>query len=107
MNLEQLKARLAEISARMAELNGLEQFSNEDVTEINSLSAEFDSVRAQIEAKEKVAQIAAAASTSARKTVAEPTAAAPRVEVVASRKEKMGGFNSFGEFLGSIRFPGS
>lgn len=103
MNLEQLKARLAEISARMGELNGLETFTNEVVTEINELGEEFDTVRSQIEAKEKVAQIAAAVSTSTRKTSPEATVSTPRVEVAASRKDKMGGFDSFGQFLGSVR----
>jgi HK97 family phage major capsid protein len=103
MTLEQLRARLAEISARMSELNSVEDFTDGIVSEINELGSEFETVKGQIEAKERVASIVAATSASTRKTGAEAPVAARSVEVLPSRKDKMGGFNSFGEFLGSVR----
>lgn len=103
MNLEQLKARLAEIAAKVAEFENIENFADEQVEELNALSEEFETVKKQIEAKEKAMSIVAAAGVSSRKTTSEPVAATPRVEVMASRTEKMGGFKSFGEFLTSVR----
>jgi HK97 family phage major capsid protein len=105
--LEQLRARLAEISARMSELNAVEDFTDVIVSEINELGTEFETVKGQIEAKEKVASIVAATSVSTRKTGPDAPVAARSVEVVPRRKDKMGGFNSFGEFLGSVRKAGN
>jgi HK97 family phage major capsid protein len=100
MNLEQMKARLAEIVAKLGEYNGLESFNDNDVVAINDLNEEFEGLKKQIEAKEKVAAMTAAASTSVRKTAPE---AATRVEVIPSKTEKNGGFKSFGEFLSSVK----
>lgn len=100
MDLEQLKARLAEIISKLGEFNSLESFSEEDVEEINTLNAEFESTRKNIEAKEKLMAVSAASNVPTRKTSPAPV---DRVEVLASKKDKMGGFSSFGEFLGSVR----
>jgi HK97 family phage major capsid protein len=100
MNLEQMKARLAEIVAKLGEFNGLESFNDSDVEAINDLNEEFETLKKQIEAKEKVVAMTAAASTSTRKVAPE---AATRVEVAASKSEKNGGFKSFGEFLNSVK----
>jgi HK97 family phage major capsid protein len=100
MNLEQMKARLAEIVAKLGEYNGLESFNDADVEAINGLNEEFETLKKQIEAKEKVAAMTAAASISTRKTSPE---AGTRVEVLPSKAEKNGGFKSFGEFLSSVK----
>ena len=100
MNLEEMKKRLSEIVAKLGEFNGLESFTDSDVEEINGLNEEFETLKKTIEAKEKVAAMTAAASTSARKTAPE---SATRVEVMPSKAEKSGGFKSFGDFLNSVK----
>lgn len=100
MNLEEMKKRLADIVAKLGEFNGVESFTDSDVEEINALNEEFESLKKTIEAKEKVAAMTAAASTSVRKTAPE---AITRVEVIPSKIEKNGGFKSFGEFLNSVK----
>lgn len=97
MNLDQMKARLNEIISKLAEFSAVEDFTNEDVDSINDLNTEFEGLKKNIEAKEKVMAMTATASTSTRK-VAEGSV--PRVEVAAP---KNGGFKSFGEFLGSVK----
>lgn len=97
MNLEQMKARLNEIIGKLAEYSAIESFSNEDVEAINGLNEEFEGLKKNIEAKEKVAAMTAAASTSVRKTAPEATT---RVEVAAPKNN---GFKGFGEFLGAVK----
>lgn len=99
MNLEQMKARLAAIVAKLKEFSALESFDDETVESINDLNGEFENLKKQIETKEKLEAMNASASTSTRKTAPE----AVRVEVMASRQDKMGGFKSFGEFLSSVK----
>lgn len=92
-----MKARLNEIVAKLAEYSAVEDFTNEDVESINGLNEEFEGLKKNIEAKEKVAAMTAAASTSVRKTTPEAT---PRVEVAAPKNN---GFKGFGEFLGAVK----
>lgn len=101
MNLEELKAKLAKIVSDLEALAGVESFTDEQVTEINALNEDFEKTKKQIEAKEKILAIQAASSKSTRKTA--PEAVTPRVEVKATRKEKNGGFNNFGEMLVAVR----
>lgn len=96
MNLEEMKNRLAEITNMLTEFNAKSDYTDEDVDQINALSEEFDGLQKKVVAAEKVAAMTAAATTSTRKTATEPVA---RVEVKATRADKNGGFNSFGEFL--------
>jgi HK97 family phage major capsid protein len=98
MNLEQMKARLAEIISKLGEFQAIENFSAEDVNEINELNAEFEGLKTNIEAKEKVASMTAQSTTSARKTTPDT-----RIEVKATQTEKNGGFKNFGEFLGAVK----
>lgn len=97
MNLEQMKARLNEIIGKLAEYSAVEDFTNEDVESINGLNEEFEGLKKNIEAKEKVAAMTAAASTSVRKTAPEATT---RVEVAAPKNN---GFKGFGDFLGAVK----
>jgi len=97
MNLEQMKARLNEIIGKLAEYSAVEDFTNEDVETINGLNEEFEGLKKNIEAKEKVVAMTAAASTSVRKTAPEATT---RVEVSAPKNN---GFKAFGDFLGSVK----
>ena len=95
-----MKARLAEIANLLKDFNAKEDFSEQDVEEINTLSGEFENLKKQVEAKEKLASMVAATNVSTRKTTSEPVA---RVEVKATKADKNGGFSSFGEFLISAK----
>lgn len=101
MNLEQMRARLAAIVAKLNEFNGLESFDAAAVTEINALNTEFEALKTNIETKEKLEAMNASASASTRKT--SPDSPVARVEVQATRKEKNGGFENFGEFLTAVK----
>jgi len=100
MNLEQMRARLSEIVAKLQEFHALETFSDTDVEAINGLNDEFEGLKKNIEAKEKLESMVAVASTPVRKTASEPVASAPRYEVAAPKNN---GFKSFGEFLASVK----
>lgn len=101
MDLVQMKARVAEIMAKLKTFENLDNFSQETVDEINALNEEFKSLKMNIEAKEKLEAMASSASMSTRKTG--PDSVAPKTEVTASQKDKNGGFSSFGEFLMSSK----
>lgn len=101
MNLEQMRARVAAIVAKLGEYNGLESLDAATITDINALNDEFEKLKGQIEAKEKLDAMTASASASTRKT--SPEATVTRVQVEASHKEKNGGFDNFGEFLTSVK----
>lgn len=99
MNLEQMKARLAVILAKMDEYKALENFSDEVVAQIDTLSAEFETLQKQILAKEKVENMAAAATTSTRQV-----APISNISVGPERKTLDGknGFKAAGEFYRAV-----
>lgn len=99
MNLEQMKARLAEIANKLNDFAAIENYSDDDIATINELNGEFEGLKRNIEAKEKVMAMTATASASARKTAPEAT----RVTVEATRTEKTGGFKSYSDFLSSVK----
>jgi HK97 family phage major capsid protein len=99
MTIEQMRERLKAIMAQLDVFAGLEQFSDEQLDELNVLNDEATNLTKQIEAKERLESIKAAAGASNRKT----TPAPGPVEVKATRKEKNGGFENFGEFLSSVK----
>lgn len=102
MNLEQMRKRLEDIQAKLQEYAALENYSEEDVKNIDELNGEFNSVKANIEAKEKVEAVLAVSNLSKRKT--EPAPVENKVEVTNwSKKQKNGGFENFGEFLNSVK----
>ena len=100
MNLEEMKARLAAITSELEVFENVENFTGEDVESIETLSAEFEAVTKTIEAKERIANIKAISTVSTKKTVSKPVA---RVEVTATRKEKLGGFTNLGEFAMAVK----
>jgi HK97 family phage major capsid protein len=109
MNLEQMRARLAEISAKLEEVKpGDEGFSEEQQTEVNDLSAEADRLGAQIDTAEKAQSVKDRAAASAgRKTTSAAPAANPALNVtVSSRSDKFGGFNSAGEWIMAVKKAG-
>lgn len=99
MNLEQMRARLAQIVAKLEEYKSLATFSDEDVTSINSLSEEFEGLKKNIEASEKLEAMANAAKTSTRKV--EPLA---QVQVGETRelKDPTQGFKNSGDFFRAV-----
>jgi HK97 family phage major capsid protein len=75
MNLEEMRKRLGEIQAKLTEFAALENYSEQDVQEIDELNTEFKGLKSTVE----------------------------KIEVIASQKDRNGGFSNFGEFLGSVR----
>ena len=104
MNIEQMRARLKEISDELDGIKAAETgYTAEQLESIEKLNGEFEQLSAQMEAAEKIENIKAKSNTSARKTAPAPTATQPRVEVAASRAERFGGFNSAGEWLMAVK----
>lgn len=110
MNVEQIRARLAEISAEINGIQAGEQgFSQEQMDQIEGLNQEFESLSAQLETAEKVESMKAKASAPAgRKTQPAAPAAVPArdVTVAASRAERFGGFSSAGDWLMAVKKAG-
>lgn len=105
MNVEQLRARLGEISARLTEIEaGKEGYTKEQLAEIDTLGEEFSNLTNQLDAAEKVASIQAKASaTGGRKTVAAAPVGGTKVEIVKDHTDRFGGFKNSGEFLMAVK----
>lgn len=101
--IEELRARLAEIDAKLVEIHGLENLTQEDVDLVEELTAEADTVTGQISAKEKLEARIAANATSTRKTA--PTKVDNSVKVGEERinLDPKGGFKNAGEFFMAVR----
>jgi HK97 family phage major capsid protein len=99
--MDELLKRLEAISKELEVFAGLDSMTESQVVDANVLSAEFESISGQIEAKKKVAELIAKSGASTRQTT--PVAVSPRIEVAASRTEKMGGFKSGGEFFAAVK----
>jgi HK97 family phage major capsid protein len=98
--IEEMKARLSAIVAKLEEYKALEQYDDESVEQINSLSEEFESLKKQIETKEKIEAMSAQASVSVRKVAP----AENKVEVGTDRRtlDPKGGFSHAGEFFRAV-----
>lgn len=99
--IEKIRARLGEISARLQILAGFEEPSDADITEMEQLTSEFEASEKKLSALEKTASTLAKSQTSTRQTSATPTSA--RVEVVREAADRFGGFKSSGEFFKAVR----
>lgn len=109
MNLEQIRARLLAIAARLEEIQaGDTGYTEEQQTEVNTLSDEYESLKAQCETAEKVEKMKADAKASAgRKTATGSPGGEPiRVEVGATLNRKFGGFDSTGSWLMAVKRAG-
>lgn len=103
MNLEQMKARLAVIVAELGKIQAADgSYTDEQVTQVETLSAEFETLQKQIETAEKVEAMTAKASVSTRKVA--PVAAVQDAVVGVDRKtlDPKQGFNNAGEFYRSV-----
>lgn len=104
MNPDQIRARLLEIGALLEGIKASEDgFSAEQVSEVETLNAEFETLTAQLATAEKIENMkAASTATKGRQT----QAAAPtpvRVEVGAGSKDRFGGFDNGGDFLMAVK----
>lgn len=110
MNIEQLRAKLAEIVAKIEGIQAGEGgYSAEQLADIESLNSEFGQISAQLDAAEMAEAIKARGAASAgRKTAPAAPATVPArdVTVAASRAERFGGFNSAGEWLMAVKKAG-
>lgn len=100
--MEELKKRLAEIVAKLGELNGMEDLTSEQVKEATELSTEAEGIKAKIEAKAKMAAlITEVESEPTPKTVQSKT----NVKAGTPRKMENGnhGFDNTGEFFMALR----
>lgn len=107
MNLEQLRARLAAIAARLEEIQAGETgYTEEQQTEINSLNDEFEGLNTQLATAEKVEAMKAKATASAGRKVTPANPSEPRIEVSAPRNARFGLFNSSGDWLKAVHQAG-
>lgn len=108
--IEQIRARLAEISASLEGIEaGDEGYTAEQTQQINDLNAEFEGLNSQLETQEKIeAMKAKAAAPAGRKTQAAAPAggALPRVQVGEDRGQRFGGFESAGAWLMAVKKAG-
>lgn len=98
--IEEMKARLGAIVAKLEEYKALEQYDDESLEQINGLSEEFETLKKQIEAKEKLETMSAQATTSTRKV----SSVENKVEVGSDRRtlDPKAGFNHAGEFFRAV-----
>ena len=100
--IEKMYARLNAISKELEEYGTTENFNKEDLVKIDSLSDEFETLKNNIGAAEKIAAIKENTVISNRKTVT-PVASTSAVVVGNDLSKKKGGFENAGEFFKSIK----
>lgn len=106
MNLEQMRARIAAIAARLQEIKAVDgNFTDEQVKEATDLNTEFGSLKTNIETQELIESVQAQASASVGRVVLpkkiENKAALEPGDEGFTRDPK-GGYKSQGEFLLSV-----
>ncbi len=108
MNAEQIRARLAAIAARLEEVQASEEgYTEEQMTEIETLNTEFKGLNSQLETAEKVESMKATASASAGRKTAPVAAKEPvRVEVGQQRNARFGGFDSTSAWIKAVKEAG-
>jgi len=107
MNIEQIRARLAEIAAELEGIQAnVDGYSQEQVDQIDALSAESDRLTTQLEAAEKMEAMKAKASASVGRKTTTSTAAAPRIEVGNNLATRFGGFESAGSWMMAVKKAG-
>jgi HK97 family phage major capsid protein len=108
MNIEQIRARLAEIAASLEGISaGDDGYSEDQLNQIENLNSEFESLNTQLAAAEKMEAMKARANTSTgRKTVPAATSTTPSVSGGVDRGQKMGGFESAGAWLMAVKKAG-
>lgn len=103
MNIEQIRARLAEIAASLEGFSASADYSPEQIEQVEALNTEFETLTSQLETAEKVEGMKnRAAAPNGRKTA--PTANTP--VVVENRATKFGGFDNAGSWLMAVKKAG-
>ena len=98
--IEEMRARLLEVQAKMQEFSTCAEFTDEDHTAIKAYTEEAKTLKADIETKEAIAEFNAASATPAPRKTA-PSAPAP------AAKANEHGFQNRGEFYKAIANGGS
>ena len=107
MNLEQIRARLAEIRAKMDSIQaGSEGYTQEQVDEVNALSEETERLTAQLDTAEKLERAKAATSASAGRQTTGAQASRPNIQVGEDRSRKLHGFESAGQWMMAVKNAG-
>lgn len=105
--IEQLRARLAEISASLEGIvAGDEGYTAEQTAQIEAFNTEFETVTAQLETAEKVEAMKAKASASKGRQSTAPAAANPVITGGVAANARFGGFESAGAFLMAVKEAG-
>lgn len=102
MNLEQMRARLAEITNSLKALTEKTELSTDDTAQITALNQEYDQLEPQLTGLEKAQANIAKASAPQRQTSPQASPS-PRVEIIRDAKDRFGGFNSSGSFLMAVK----
>jgi HK97 family phage major capsid protein len=99
MELEKMKARLADIVAKLGEYKALATLGEDEVASINALNTEFGDLKGQIQAREAIEAMTKDSSISNRKV-----AALPKIETANEKKNdnKKHGFDNAGEFYRAV-----
>lgn len=102
MNLEQLRARLAEIAT---ELKAIDVSADGATESVNALHTEFETVKGSITTLEKIAEVETHASASAGRAIPPVNPSKPNASASAPRKMDNGtyGFDTQGEFFMSVK----
>lgn len=102
MDLEKMRARVEAIRAKIEEYLGLESLTDEDAKVISDLNEEFDSLKAKIEAVEKLQAMAAKTSTSTGRKVEAKSEIKAEVGIDRRTRDPKAGFKHSGEFFKAV-----
>lgn len=97
--VQEMKARMGEIVAKLEEYKSLEQYDDSSMETINALTEEFDSLKKQVEVKEKMESVQAQAQVATRQVA--PQA---KIEVGVDRRtqDPKAGFQNAGDFFRAV-----
>lgn len=100
MTIEQMRARLAEIAAKLGQFANAE-LTEDEVGQVNAMNEEFETLAKQIEAKEKIEAMTAKAASTKREV---PPAPVAKIEVGVDRvvNDPKRGFKTSGEFYAAV-----
>lgn len=111
MNLKQMRERLGQIANKLGEFKNVENFTPEQITEVNDLNDEFNNLKNQIETLEKIENVTNlnvdpvtnTNSTSTRQVSASASIPAATNRTSSRGDMKKGGFESAGNFFAAVK----
>ena len=101
MTIEQMRARLGEIVNSLNTISAKETLTEADISEVEKLKNEYNTLSNSIKVKEDIANITTSAQASQRQAPAAAPTPARSVEVVDQAPKH--GFKSFGDFLNAVK----